>query len=308
MTAVAEPAIVRQRLDVVEGRPQPLLGVDQPEFAHAGRVEDQRAAGQPHQFAVGGGVAPACVVLADSARGHPLGPGKRIDQRGFAGAGGADQHAGFAGPEMRSQFGHAVAGHGRDREHGGAERHGLCRRDHAVQFIAEVCLGQHDHRPRPALPGGGQITFEPPEIEVSVHRGDEKGHVDIRRHHLHGLHRVGRLAEERGPARQDGVDGGRAFNRARRNGDPVADDRMAAFLGFVDKTSRELRTQFAVVGHEGIEAALLDDDASRHVALRRIGRECLTVAVRPAIKADQGSWIDQGSDPSYRNGRVPPPT
>src|SRR5204863_3113594 len=68
MAAVAEPAAGRVALDVLEGLLHRVADVPELQLAHARRVEQQAAAGNGHELAVGRGVTPFRVGLAHGAR------------------------------------------------------------------------------------------------------------------------------------------------------------------------------------------------------------------------------------------------
>ena len=110
---------------------------------------------------------------------------------------------------MRGQRVQAVAGHDRDRDDRRADGDRLGLGDQRVGVVAEVGLGEHDHRLRAALPGGGQIALQPPGVEVGVQRGDQQRHVDVGGDHLRRLHGVGGLAQEGRAPRHHRVDGAR---------------------------------------------------------------------------------------------------
>src|SRR3954471_10002911 len=63
--AVGEAAVVRQRLDLVERRVEPIAVQPRLQLAHARRVDQQRASGQRHQTARGRGMAAFAVFGAD---------------------------------------------------------------------------------------------------------------------------------------------------------------------------------------------------------------------------------------------------
>ena len=61
-----------------------LRFADHAQLTHAGRINEQRAAGQLHQSPVGRGVPPLAVTLADCTGFHHFFAAKRVEQAGLA--------------------------------------------------------------------------------------------------------------------------------------------------------------------------------------------------------------------------------
>src|SRR5262249_62039579 len=88
--AVVEPAVRRERLDVLEGGLEARLRVPELQLSHAGRVEHQPAVRKRHELAARGRV-PAAAVLAHLARCQQLVAYERVHQRRLADAGRPEQ-------------------------------------------------------------------------------------------------------------------------------------------------------------------------------------------------------------------------
>src|SRR6218665_2061752 len=120
--AVPEAALLRQREEVRERLAEPLLFSPQPEFAHAGPVDEQPAMRQHEQLPVRGGVA-ALVVLGP----YLLGGQTRlteqlVDEGGFAHARGAEQRPRPSRREMGAQCLEALSRVGTQGEDGHSRR------------------------------------------------------------------------------------------------------------------------------------------------------------------------------------------
>ena len=199
----------------------------------------------------------ASAVRPDLAGLEPSVAQQRVDQRGLADAGRAEQHAGLRSCEVGEEHVDAFRGHRRGHVDGHAERDRLGLGDRAVEVGREVGLVQDDHRRRAAFPGGGQVALEPADAEVAlVEAHDEEGHVDVGHEHLLGHLREGRLPRELAPARQDDVDLPVA------DADPVADDRVLSRLGGMAKPSGDLHQDVRGLGRDLPDAAVLDRDAA----------------------------------------------
>src|SRR5258708_27455036 len=90
MAAIGEATGGRQGLDVLARRRDPLGGVAEGQFAHAGGVQQQAAAWKQDQFAMRGGVAAPPVVLACPGGGHASGGPQDASRRGPARPGTGD--------------------------------------------------------------------------------------------------------------------------------------------------------------------------------------------------------------------------
>ena len=298
VAAVAEAAGAGERLNVLECGREALVGVDQAEFPHAGRVQHQRPGRQPDQLAVAGGVAPVRILLADRGGRHPLVAGQRVDEGRLADARRAHQHRRLGRLQMRGERLQPRAGDDRDGQHRRAERDALRLGDGGVGIGGEVGLGQHHHRLGAALPGGGQVALQPPGVEVGVQRGDQQRHVDVGGHHLLVRDRVGGLADEGGAPRQHGVDGRGAFVGPRGQRHPVADDREGARSRLVGEPAGDLGGELAEVGDDVVDSALLHEDAAGNEPTLGVGGEVMLELIAPAIGSDQrrsprrSAWLE----------------
>ena len=136
---------------------------------------------------------------------------------------------------------------------------------------------------------GGEIALQPAQVEVGVERGDQKGDVHVGRNHLGAALWAASLADEGGPAGQDGVDEGSGFAGARFEGDPVTGDRPACFRGSPEQGAGGASVDLALRRGEPIAAALLDDDPAGLKPLGRMGCEVALERFAPAVGGQQWS-------------------
>ena len=206
VAAVGEAAAARQRLDVGEHAGQAVGLLPDPRELQPRGVDDRAAAGQRHELAPGRGVAAAVVGLADRA-GRARAAGQRVEQRGLADPGGAQQHAGHAGTEQRGDRVEPAAVHGRERQHrrGAADRGSHL--GHARGRVGvEIGLRQHDERVGGRVGGQGEHALDAAERQLAVHRRDDDHDVDVGGQHLR-LAAAVRRPHERRRALLHGVDG-----------------------------------------------------------------------------------------------------
>ena len=133
--------------------------------------------------------------------------------------------------------------------------------------------------------GGGEISLQPPQVEVGVERGRKEGQVHIGRHHLQPAGRSGGLAREQASAGQHRMDQGDAAGDIRR--DPIARDGVVAVRGLMGEAAGNVGVGLAGRADDPIEAAMLDDDARRGQPPRRKRFEVVLKRVAPAIGDEQ---------------------
>ena len=184
VAAVAEAAGRGQRVDVVERRLDALVRAGDLERADAGRVDEQGAAGQHEQLAMGRRVAAARVVVADGGGRLALLAEQRVDQGGLADAGRAEHDRGPAGAQVLAEVRDVVAGQGAEDDDGHAGGDGLDRDEPALEVVGDVGLVEDDDRADAARPGDGQVALQPAQVEVVVEARDDEGDVDVGRDDL----------------------------------------------------------------------------------------------------------------------------
>jgi hypothetical protein len=81
-----------------------------------------------------------------------------------------------------------------DRVHRRAGGDGSHLTDPCVEIVRKVGLVQHDHRARPAFPGHGEVTLDPPKVEVTIQTRHEERHIDVRSQNLLERFTAGDLA------------------------------------------------------------------------------------------------------------------
>ena len=172
------------------------------------------------------------------------------------------------------------AGQSADGDHRHAGRDRLELRLERVR-VAQIHLGQDDHRCRPALVGDRQQPLDAAQVEICVCGGRDKDDVDVGRDDLRRRFAARRLPGDGGLSRQDGAN----LARARRvvYGHPVTNrDQSGVPQGATERgqrrTAGKLHEEFgAVVGRqptgphalvaEGIECGRESLVPAKHVQL-----------------------------------------
>lgn len=108
--AVREAAARGERVDLRERAVGPA--VPEADLAHAGRVEEQRAARHRQQLTRDRRVSAATVARADGTRVHPLGAQERVRQRRLARTGRPEEHRCRPGPQRGPERADARGGRG----------------------------------------------------------------------------------------------------------------------------------------------------------------------------------------------------
>ena len=193
-------------VDVLEGLGK-VSGI-QVELPHPRRVDDQTSVGEEQELAVGGGVAPPAVVLADLPGGQHVFSQHPVDQRGFPHPRGPDEGHGFPHLDAGSHDLVSPLLHAGTDQHLGAHAHSGDVGEPGRQIGTQVRLGQNDDGGGPTSPGDGKIALQAAKIEIGGKRHAEKDHVDVGRHHLGGVGRPCGLALEDALAAEHVVDSG----------------------------------------------------------------------------------------------------
>ena len=134
---------------------------------------------------------------------------------------------------------------------------GVRHRDRHLR--GEVGLREDDDRLGAAVPGRRQEPLEPAEVRLPVEPGDDEEDVDVGgKHLLHGGP-AGRLADDRRPPFEHGLNG--YGSRSRLERDPVAYDRVTGGAGLAPEPPGRLGANFAFGGSDEVDAAELRADA-----------------------------------------------
>ena len=107
-------------------------------------------------------------ILGDLVRRLPLLAGEPVGEGRLPDPGGTEQRDRPGGREVRLEFLEPGSGDVADRMNCSAERDLLDLEQRGDDVLAEVGLGQHEHRGGPALPRQGQIPLEPAHVQVAV--------------------------------------------------------------------------------------------------------------------------------------------
>ena len=203
--AIAEPALLGQRLDVGERLAEALVRIPEGHRAQTRRVDEHATARQHDQFPRSRRVAPALIALADVAGVLHVGADQPVDQRRLPHSGRADERDRPADPGVPMQVVDAFAvDRARDDDvhaRRDAEHRGLG----VLALRHEVALRQHHDRGRAAVVHEHQLPFEPAEVRPVRQRLHDEHRVDVRGDDLRAtrraVHRI--AAHELGRSRQD---------------------------------------------------------------------------------------------------------
>ena len=180
VTAVPEPAALRQVRDVRECVLEAVGRAGDAERPDAWGVDEQRACRQADELAMGRRVPAARVVLANGARALAVVAQERVDERRLADARRAEDDRRPAGRQVvAGQRGDAVAGEGGDRS--GPRRPGRPprRRPAGPRDRRDIGLVEDDDGCRATGPRDREVALEAAEVEVAVEPGDDERHVDV---------------------------------------------------------------------------------------------------------------------------------
>ena len=285
MAAVGEAAPSEELGDVLERLLEPLVGDPQLDLAHPGRVDHEGAPGKLDELPARRRVAPLAVV-ADLARLEELLAEERVDERRLADSGGAEQSSRDARTEVRAERVESCARHVRDRNDGNTERDGLDLRDHCVDVVGEIGLGEDEHRLRSALPREREVALEAPEVHVLVDRGDDEHDVDVGGEHLLLRRLPGGLPRELRVAGEDGLDRPALLVRAGRDGDPVAYRREVGGRRSVVEAPGDVHPELAELGEDVVGAAMLHGHTAGGQSGVGVGLELLGAGVVPAERGE----------------------
>ena len=167
--AVREAAFGAEGLDVIEGSFDALFKIPELDFAHPRGVDDEGMVGEADQFAMAGGVKTTIIRFADSIDLLSVFAKKLIEESRFTDSGRADEGDCLTGDQVRGDGGKELFAlvEGGDREAGdGCEIANAG--DHALRIRAEIGFGQEDDGTSAALPGDGEVPFDPAWIEVVI--------------------------------------------------------------------------------------------------------------------------------------------
>jgi hypothetical protein len=219
---------------------------------------------------------PPAPVRPHVLRPQPLLAHQPVDERGLARTRQPQQRHGAVAPDVRVERLETVAGGGADRKHIGAERYRLRLEHEPLRVLAEVGLGEQDHRLRAALPAERQVPLQPAQAEPLVERVDQEYDVDVGRHDLPDRLLAGGLPREAGaPLHQRPQDGVVAARDGRTHRRPVAHRRCL-------EPRRNHRPVHGLRGEHRADAAVDAGDAPGHGARLAQPRELLVPGLIPA--------------------------
>ena len=227
VAAVREAAGGEEPAHVLEGRVEARPVGPELDLAQARRVEEQGAAGQGDQLAVGRGVSAALVGRAHLARLLLLAAEEPVDQGGLADTGGAQERHRAAGREPRHEGFQPLARLGRGHEHRHAGGDPLDLAAAGIDVGAQVGLVEQHDREGPALPGEDERPLDPPGVEVPVEAHHQEDRVHVGGQHLGDGAVPGRASDEGGAPGQQRLDDRPLSRLERAQGHPVADGGQA---------------------------------------------------------------------------------
>ena len=153
----------------------------------------------------------------------------------------------------------------------------------ARRIVDEIRLVEDDDRGGAALPRGHQVALDPARIEIVIEPGNEKHHIDVRRHHLLLSGIAGgapREADERGstarmrasPPPAGGLDD-----------DPVADGGKGGAAGrLMTQPARDAGKTLPLGRDHAIDVRMLQADTRGRHAVGTVRRERLGKPGGPA--------------------------
>lgn len=243
-------------VDVGEGALEAFCGVPELKFAHAGRVDEDAAAGYEEELARSGGVASAIVGVADGIGELAVLAEDGVDERGFADAGGAEKRTGTGFADDLAEFGEAIAAAGAGEQDANAEAGGLSFGEQSGGVVAGVGFVEDKDGSRAAFPGEAEVAFEAAGVEFAIERSDEEERVDVGGDDLFCGFFAGGFAGELGAAGEEAVNDGAVFAGADLREEPIADGgESGALMGGMAEFSGEFAPGFAGFGIETVEAA-----------------------------------------------------
>lgn len=127
---------------------------------------------------------PSPVVVAQTAGGLRFLAQQAVHQGGFSHAGGADKRHGSARGQVRQKGLYPVRPRRAGKQHIRTRRRLLHGGDLFRRVGAQIGFRQNDHRRGPAVPRGGQIPFQPPEVEIMVECHAQEQNIHIGCHRL----------------------------------------------------------------------------------------------------------------------------
>ena len=259
MTAIAESALRSQLLDIAEG------AVDirrfQPEFAHAGCIDENPPAGKQNRLAMGGGVSPL-TVITKSAGAQNLFTNERIHQSRLADTRRADEGDGALIIDERRHRFHALLLQRGGDEHIDTDRDAGDVLQLGVQILCQIRFGKHHHRFGTAIPHQCEVALQATEIEILVQCHADEHHIDIRGNELPLLGGSSRLANNDAGARENLLNHTEVIVSS--NHHPIADSGEGGdIFRVVEQFARDHSGSLATFSDNGVLTALLCDNAGK---------------------------------------------
>ena len=120
--------------------------------------------------------------------------------------------------------------------HGNAQSDGLGLGRPRFPVVAKIGFGQNDDWGGAALPGSGQVAFDPPRVEIRVQRRHQERYIHIRGNDLRRGATSDRFALEGATARKEMLNGGGRLVGTHCGGHPVTGDRISAGFGLMGES------------------------------------------------------------------------
>ncbi len=283
MAAVLEAALLGERLDLGEDLRDAAPGVPQADPAQPGGVDEHPTVRQRQEVACSGGVPPLSVAIANGLYVLRLRSEQRVGERGLARPGLPEEY-GRAPGECRGEGVDALPRLRADREDEHAGGGALGVGDEVAEHGGvgdEVCLGEHDQRRGPALPGQREEPFNAAEVEFDGQRHGDDRVVDVGGQDLALGPLAGGGPYERGAARQQ-----RPYVPLLAvDGRPVAGAHDVHRVAGGDEGGVGLHGGEGVaVGHDEVAAAAVDaHDPAGHKPVGGVRREAFGEPLVPAV-------------------------
>ena len=267
---ICEFAAQRPLLNIVKHLTEDFFHIGHAQFAHAGHIDDQSAAGQTVQGAVAGGVPALFVPFADALRGGHVAARQGVEQSGLADARRTEQRNRCPRVDPAP---HAIKRRGVfgvDRLHRQIALHRRGAADKFPGIVDQIGFGQHQHREGAGLAAQGEITLQSRLVEFLVAGRHDKHRVHVGGDGLDGIALAGRRALKQAFALQNAIDAVAAGVEH----DPVA-DRGAGFGVAALQYRSQAHAALAVRTDYRDQRALHRGDAGEAVALQFLQRELL---------------------------------
>jgi hypothetical protein len=136
-------------------------------------------------------------------------------------------------------------------------------------FSARICFVQNNCRARAGFPALRHISFDAPNVEIAVQRGDHQNHINIRNDYLLGDLFPGNFTNESAAPRENVLNYQIRLPGASFRGNPIADSRpIPASLGVFPQFPGRLPPTFFKISGQPPQTSMLRHNTRRHRAIR----------------------------------------